>query len=462
MTDLATGDDVARLFGRAAFGATGADHDAWVGQPYADAVDSLYPPGPPGTVGRTPQADEAQRAAYEHQTTDVAGAQRWWLERMRTTPYPLEERMTLFWHDHFATAYTGQPDVGALMIQNQTLRTYGLGSFRDLANALSVDPAMLVWLNGIANRAGGVNENYAREFFELFTLGVLPQVYTETDIRQAAKALTGWTINTTTRIAAFTATRHDTSVKTVLGRSVGGYPSADTRNTVEYKEITEAALASGGGLTTSRFLAYKLALEFGYSPDEANLTGDLLIQDVAWAIRAGDAWDLRKGIRTLLLHPKWRYADPAASQQLVRSPVELVVHGAKVLGVALNVPGGGLQAQPVNLATQRAGQALFVPPNVGGWPNGLGWLSQSTTLGRYDMFNALVLAFRQQHSDAAAPMPPSADIDFWAWYMGVGTLSTNTTLRLRDFLAHPGTTAEADKQTGMFFLVGSSPDWQVM
>jgi uncharacterized protein (DUF1800 family) len=462
VTDLATPDDVARLFGRAAFGATGADHDRWVGQPYEAAVDSLFPPGPPGAPGRVPQADESIRLVYEHQTTDVAGAQRWWLERMRTTPYPIEERVTLFWHDHFATAYTGQPDVGQLMIQNQTLRTYGLGSFRDLANAMSVDPAMLVWLNGIANRVGGVNENYAREFFELFTLGVLPQVYTEQDIRQAGKAFTGWTVNTTTRMASFTQARHDRSTKTVLGRQVGGYPANDARNATEYMEITEAALTGDGGLTSSRFLAYKLALEFGYPPDVANLPGDALIQDVAWAIRANDAWDLKAGVRTLLLHPRWRYADPAAGRQLVRSPVETLVHGAKALGVLLNVQGGGAQTQPLNAACQRAGQALFVPPNVGGWPNGVGWLSQSTTLGRYAMFNALILAWKNQHMDQVTKLPPSGDLAYWAWFMGLGTLSTNTTLRLRDYLAHAGTTVEADKQASMFFLVGSSPDWQVM
>jgi uncharacterized protein (DUF1800 family) len=462
VADLATPDDVTRLFGRAAFGATGADHDAWVGKPYADAVASLFPPGPPGTVGRLPQPDEAVRVEYENQKTDVAGAQRWWLDRMRTTPYPLEERVTLFWHDHFATAYTGQPDVGDLMIQNQTLRTYGLGSFRDLVNAISVDPAMLIWLNGIANRLGGVNENYAREFFELFTLGVLPQVYTETDIRQAARAFTGWTVNTTTRMATFTASRHDPSAKTLLGRTVGGYPSADARNNVEYKEVTEAALAHDHGVTTSRFLAYKLVLSFGYLPDESNLAADALIQDVAWAIRAGDRWDLAAGVRTMLLHPKWRYADPAAGRQLVRSPVECTVHAAKVLGVNLGVAGGGLQAQPVNAATQRAGQALFVPPNVGGWPNGTNWLSQSTTLARYDLLNALILAFKNQQRDKVAPLPPSGDIAYWAWYMGLGSLSTSTTLRLREYLAAPGSTVEADKQAGMFILMGASPEWQVM
>jgi uncharacterized protein (DUF1800 family) len=460
VADLATRDDIARLYGRACFGATGFDHDTWPGTPYDDVVAALFPPGPPGAPGRTPQPDEAVRLELEHGTTDVASAQRWWLERMRTTPYPLEERMTLFWHDHFATAYLGQPDVGQLIIQNQTLRTYGLLSFRDLANAMTVDPAMLVWLNGIANRLGGVNENYAREFLELFTMGTVPQVYTETDIRQAAKVFTGFGVNTTTRAMTFTAARHDNSRKTVLGRVIGGWPSADARNATEYKEVTEAALAWDGGRTVSRFLAYKLVLEFGYQPDTTNLPADPLVEDIASAIRRNDTWDLNYGVRTMLLHPRWRYAAP--DRQLVRSPVEVLVHAAKVLGINLGVVNGGLQAQNANAAGQRAGQALFVPPNVGGWANGTGWLSQTTTLARYDMLNTVVATYKNQQLNTVKPMPPSGDVTYWTWYMGLNTLSATTGQRLREYLAKPGSTVEADKQASMFILVGSSPDWQVM
>jgi uncharacterized protein (DUF1800 family) len=458
MPDLATRDDVARLFGRAAFGATAADLDTWTGQPYDAMVDSLFPPGPPGTVGRTPQPDEAVRLELEHGTTDVASAERWWIERMRTTPYPLEERMTLFWHDHWATSYSGQPDVGQMAIQNQTLRTHALGSFREMAYAMLVDPALLIWLNGIQNVVNGVNENLAREFFELFTLGVNPQVYTETDIRQAAKALTGFTVNTTTRAATFTAARHDITVKHVLGRTIGGYPSADTRNTVEYKEVADAALAQNYGITASRFVAYKIALELGYTPDVA----DLLIDDVAWEIRAGDRWDLRAGVRMLLTHPRWRYADPSAGQHLVRSPIEVAVHGAKVLGVNCGIVNNGLQSGNAATGATRAGQEPFRPPNVGGWPNALNWLSQTTMLGRYDLGVSLVAAYKAQHADQLIKMPASADVDGWTKFMGLARLTTNTALRIREYLASPGTTVEADKQTSMFVLLGASPDWQVM
>jgi uncharacterized protein (DUF1800 family) len=458
MTDLATRSDVARLFGRAAFGATRALLDTWTGQPYETVVDSLFPP----LTGRLPQGDEAERTAAEHYTTTTNLAQMWWMERMRSTPYPLEERMTLFWHDHFATAYLNPPDMGYLMVQNQTLRQYALGSFRDLANAVTVDPAMLFWLNGITNYNGGVNENYARELLELFTLGVLPQVYTETDIREAAKALTGWNVNTGLRQATFVQARHTLGTKQFLGRTIGGYPAGDARNATEYREVIEAALAHDEGRTCARFLAYKLVLSFGYQPDEANLAADPLIAAVAESFRAGGLFDIRAAVRTLLLHPDWRYSSPDAGHDLVRSPVELLIHAGKILGQPCSAYGGTTQVNPINLAAPKAGQALFVPPSVAGWPNGLGWLSQTTVLARYEILNVMFTAFRGEQRHLVTPPPASSDIDGWTAYMGLASLTSDTVLRLREYLESPGTTVELDKQASMFVLLGASPDWQVL
>jgi hypothetical protein len=189
------------------------------------------------------------------------------------------------------------------------------------------------------------------------------------------------------------------------------------------------------------------------------VTTDPLVQDVAWAIRANDAWDLGKGVWTLLTHPRWRYAAP--DRMHVRGPVEIAVHGAKVLGVAISFLNT-LRSQQVNHATGRAGQALFVPPNVGGWPQGLGWLSQQTTLGRYDLLVELWTAYVNQQGSRVTPPPPSADLAYWAWWMGLARLSTSTTLRLREYLAAPGTTVELDKAASLFVLLGASPDWQVI
>lgn len=462
MSATATRGDIARLFGRAAFGATKKDLDTWAGQPYAAAVDSLFPPGPPGTLGRLPQVDEVEQAVQDQQTTDVASAYRWWLERMRTTAYPLEERMTLFWHDHFATAAIGSPDVGAVMMQNKTLRMNALGSFRALANAMTVDGAMVVWLSGIDNYAGGVNENYAREFLELFTLGTVPQVYTETDIREAAKAFTGFIFNTITRLSEFVPARHDTTVKTVLGRSIGGHPTGSPAEAAEYQEVTEAALAHDGGRTASRFVAYKLVQQFGYEVT-GDAASDPVVEDVAAALRADDAWDIKAAVRTMLLHPGWRDPDSSSSRRLVRSPVEVMVHAAKVLGFPSPTVYGSLiwplALQPM---VERTLQVPLVPPNVGGWPHGLDWLSQVSVLARYDVLYTVVQYFHNAGLSFVSPLPASGDLDGWAAYMGLDGFTTSTTLRLREYLDDPGTADEIQKQIGMFVLVGTSPDWQVL
>jgi uncharacterized protein (DUF1800 family) len=461
VADLATSSDVSRLFGRAAFGATAADMSKWTGQPYETVVDSLFPPGPPGTLGRLPQIDEGEEAVQEYQTQDVASGWRWWLERMRITPYPLEERMTLFWHDHFATAYLGEPDVGMLMIQNKTLRANALGSFRTLANAMTTDAAMCVWLNSIANHEGGVNENYAREFFELFTLGVNPQVYTETDIREAAKAFTGWLVNGSTRTSQFVPTRHSTGVKTVLGRSVGGHLPGSPEEALEYTEVLDAALAHDGGRSASMFVAYKLVQQFGYEPVDP--TTDYVVVDVARDLRAGGYWDIKAAVRTMLLHPYWRYASAQQGYDLVRSPVEVIVHAAKTLGYPSPNPYGSLYwPQAVQPIIDRTGQVPFLPPNVGGWPHGLNWLSQTTNLARYDAVLAVVQYFHNLALEYVRPLPASDDLDDWAWYMGLPGFTTNTRLRLQEFLDDPQTVNEVEKQLSMFVLIGTSPDWQVM
>jgi uncharacterized protein (DUF1800 family) len=462
VTDNATRADVSRLFGRAAFGATLTDLDTWEGKPYETVVDALFPPGPPGTVGRLPLMDDPEEMVQDYGTNDVYQAIRWWLERMRTTPYPLEERMTLFWHDHFATAYLGEPDVGMVALQNRTLRANALGSFRTLANAMTTDAAMLVWLNGIANHTGGVNENYAREFLELFTMGTFPQRYTEHDIREAAKAFTGFLVNTTTRTGQFEPTRHDTTVKTVLGRSIGGHAPGSPEEAAEHREVLEAALAHDGGRSVSRFLAFKLVQQFGYEVTADDALNDPLVQDVAWAIRANDAWDIRKGVRTMLLHPRWRYADPAAGKRVVRSPIETIVHAAKILDFP-DVPYNSLLwPQQVQGMIDRTGQVPFLPPNVGGWPHGTGWLSQTTNLGRYDALTILVQYYVNLALEYAKPFPASGDLDWWAAYMGLAGFSTSTKLRLQEYLADPQTLDEVQKQMSMFVLVGVSPDWQVM
>ena len=448
--------DVARLFGRAAFGATGADLDQYTGLPYDQVVGKLV--DIPDHPIRQIQLDEVRRGQLETNAEfNIQECERWWLERMRSTLYPLEERMTLFWHDHFATGYGPDPFARTMMKQNQMLRVNSLGNYRALCNAVTTDVAMLQYLNGnesyVVPIGGGnyrrnVNENYGREFFELFTLGVIPQVYTETDLKEAARAFTGWVTSSSDGLpghntSGFQINRHDRGVKTVLGTLVGG-PGTDEPN--EYRKITDIALAQP---VASRYLAFKMVQNFGYVPAVTDLLADTdpLVTKIAANLRATD-WNVKEAVRTMLLADEWRYSTPR-----VRMPVELVVHGGKALGVNLDE-----NTYPQFwLLAQRMGQEVFRPPNVSGWPHGRAWLSETQMLARYDL--PVTLFTKWGLKDLS---PASGDIAGWTRLLGLPGLSATTTARVNEYLVARAASTEVVKKAGVLILIATSPDWQVM
>lgn len=445
--------DVSRLLGRAAFGATAAQLDEWTGRPYADLVDSLVNVPTAGSGARLPQADDGARLTAES-NNDVAAGQKWWLGRMKSTLYPLEERMVLFWHDHFATAVTGAPNAKLVMRQNETLRVNALGNFRAMCQQLTVDAAMLQWLDGDVSTATKPNENYAREFFELFTLGTrtTPQPYTETDIRQAARVLTGWIVDANTLQGRYVTGRHAKDTKVVLNVSI---PNLEGE---EYKRLIDVALAQ---TAASKFVAYKLVQNFAYDPATADLLHDPdpLIDEVAAAFVSSD-WDIRAAVRTMLMSDRFRSADPAAGGQVVRQPAEIAVHAAKASGVATN---NAAFSGPM----ARAGQRLLQPPNVGGWPLGRKWLSSTTMLARYEIAQACLNVRNGQNANLRMVFPPSADIAAggaqWAAHMGLAALRPNTLDALASYVAsRKGVAGEAEIQSGIFILLVTSPDWEVM
>jgi uncharacterized protein (DUF1800 family) len=468
---VATRQDVSRLFARAAFGATAEDLDTWEGSPYAEVVDHLL--DVPAVDGRTPAADEPERLLLENAAGEdvlirglmpgIAQVGRWWLERMRTTQYPLEERMTLMWHNHFATAALNPyPDARMLVLQNETLRRNALGNFRSFVEEITVDPAMLYWLNGNENAQGAPNENYARELLELFTLGVIPQVYTEQDIREAARALTGWAVVNnllTGPQPSFQAARHDGRDKTVLGVTFGNLGDQ------EYKKVIDIALAQDA---SPKFVAYKLVINFAFVPGTGDLFQDPnpLVDKVAATLRSTN-WDLREGMRTLLMADEFRYADPAASEQVVRQPIDLVASLAKQIGVSArdaDTPFISSSSTPdlIQLLA-RMGQVPFDPPNVGGWPVSKEWLSPVTTLARYDWgvtcYNMWVSQFSPQLMET---LPAPNDLDAWAARLGLAGLSDNTRTAITDYLTARQSAGESERRAGVLILLASSPDWMVM
>ena len=447
MGAAATPGDVARLFGRVAFGATAADLDRWTGRPYAEVVEALLEV--PTATLRAAQPDEPRRLALVTTGADVGVAQSWWLERMRTARYPLEERMTLLWHDHFATAVAPQlPDLAMVLQQNQTLREHALGNVRNLVAAMTVDPAMLHWLDGQNSAPPLPNENYAREFFELFTLGRSPQVFTETDIREAARAFTGWGADQLTRRSAFRPQLHDRGAKRILGTTVADLGAA------EHVAVARLALDQP---VAARFLAATLVAHLAYETEGDLLTRpDPLVRAVADALRRHD-WELVPALRVLLLSPEFRTSSARSHQRAVRSPAEVLVAACKGLGIAAD------NRSLLELMT-RMGQQLFVPPNVGGWPTGSSWLSPATVIARYDLgLRAVALARGLPVGAPALPaLPASTDLAGWARRMGLAGLSPNTEAALRRYLAAEDAGTEADRQAGVAALLLASPDWTVM
>lgn len=455
MAEALSREDVSSILGRVAFGATDADLDTWTGRAQDQLADHLMAV-PEDPAAFSAQPDEAKRLSVTAAATSadkqngraqLQAAQGWWQERMRTTAWPLLERMTLFWHDHFATGL-GQPypDVAMMLTQNQTLRAHALGNFSELLGAMTVDPAMLHWLDGVRSVKGKPNENYAREFLELFTMGVSPQQYSEGDIRESARAFTGWTVNNQ-RVAVFDARRHDAGVKTVLGRRI---PDLGEN---EHLAVRDAALAMP---VTSRFVAWKLVQKLAYDPGKIDVMSDAdpLVSRVAAKLR--EAWDIRAAVDVLLRAPEFRRRPAPAARQ----PVEQAVHACKALGVA---------ADPVQVAQalDGMGQKLFQPPNVGGWPVDEEWLAPGTTLARYRLATWIEAEARRQAGTFDLPvgprtLPASDDLGAWAARFGLARFTPNTERTLRGYLSSAGKANEAQRQKSVMTLVISSPEWTVM
>jgi uncharacterized protein (DUF1800 family) len=284
----------------------------------------------------------------------------WWLYRMFAGPDPLGERLTLLWHNHFATSNEKVRDVTAMRRQNELFRKLGRGPFRELLKAIIHDPALLIWLDAPANRKGKPNENLGRELMELFTLGI--GNYTEGDVKEAARALTGWRV----KDGAFHAwpADHDDDLKTVLSKK-GKWDGDDL-----VKILLEHP-------ATARRLAWRIC--------------DWLMGEKAVSAAALDA--LAAGLRTHDLDVGWAFETVLRSRAFfvdvgtrVLGPVDFVVGVARALECFDPPPSSLLLGE----WTARLGQDLFYPPNVFGWPGGRAWITTQAIIGRANYVAALV------------------------------------------------------------------------
>lgn len=414
--------DTARLVRRTGFGATGSAIDTAVVQGadrYLATMLAADPNSDPGAV-RTPPptfqpippvgkgADQAARKAYRQAVNaQLQQLTTWWLRRMVAVQQPFGEKLTFVWHNHFATSATKVRRAGVMLTQNEKLRRLGRGPFGDLAYAMLTDAATLSWLDGQRNVKGAPNENLAREFMELFALGH-SDGYTETDVREGARALTGWKINSdgsTTMRPKF----HDDGIKTLLG----------VTGPLDAAGYCDAVLARPAGT------AYLITrtwgqLASGHPPTAATLA--------TLTTAYGSHRDLSAMLTALLSSAEFA----AARGTSVITPVEWLVGAIR----SLQVPLDDAAAKKLLPVLTGLGQLPFYPPSVAGWPPGTAFLSTSAAEQRMKTAATLV---RSADLDAVSSVAPASRVDAVGHLLGVPGWTDRTAAALKDSVADPRT-----------------------
>jgi uncharacterized protein (DUF1800 family) len=393
-------DAAAHLALRASFGEPPGELEKWVNQGLDSTLEHLLHTPPPGATppdwayptreedllprirnAETTAEDRAQlqRQLNERKAVEMVELVSWWTQRMYNTPSPLTEKMTLFWHGHFATS-AEKVNAYRMWLQNETLRMYALGNFGTLVKAISCDPAMLVWLDLAASQKEHPNENFARELMELFTLG--EGHYTENDIKEAARAFTGYRTDGQTQEFRFIANQFDLSNKTFMGK-IGPWRG---------DEIIDIILAQP---QCAKFIAAKLWRFFAYDDPEP-----ALVEALANRFRAA-RYEIRPLLKTIFASEE--FYSGRTRNALVKSPVQYIVQARRTLGVS--PPAGA----PVTFVYRQLGQLPFYPPNVKGWDGGKSWINTASLAYRYELARELVNGILpEQVGLPKAPSQPKA------------------------------------------------------
>jgi uncharacterized protein (DUF1800 family) len=400
---------VAALLRRATFGPTAREVDAAERAGYTPTVDRLLSPRtadagakrtPPPELGTDPAAAltkdasrEQRQRARQQQREQARRLVLWWLDRMVAADDQLGEKLVFFWHGHWATSVQKVRSAVLMRGQLDTMRRHGRGELRDLATAMVTDPALILWLDGHRNTRRAPNENLARELMELFTLG--PGHYTETDVKAAARALTGWTVDRETGTARFVGRRHDPTRQTILGETA----AFDARSLVTLLCRQPAARGFVAGRLWRRF-----ASEAVPPPDDLTGTAALPL------------------LRAAFTHP----AFPDTAGQHVKEPVEWAVGAMRQLGVRPSTLGEQKQRQLL-AGLDAMGQVPLRPPSVGGWPYGAALLTTSSLQARTRLARLL--------AEAATVEAP--DLDGLARLLAVDEWSARTEAALKPIRKWP-------------------------
>jgi uncharacterized protein (DUF1800 family) len=410
---------VAHLLRRAGFGASPQELDRFAGMGTAAATNALL-----NYQQTSNQQLEASLPAFDPTVTggrQAASLQAWWLTRMVGTARPLEEKMTLFWHG-LLTSGLDKCGPGQLYQQNQLFRRMVMGNFDDLLKAVSKDPAMMVYLDTETNRKGKPNENYARELMELFTTGI--GHYTEDDVRESARAFTGWTLGRgkvrNALTSTFVARHHDDGSKTFMGKT----------GTFTGDDIVEMLVPLRA---TAERLATRLFSFFAYPNPEPEI-----VQHLADVFQK-NRYNVGALVREILTMEA--FYSPKAYRALVKSPAEYVAQTLRALGTTS-------VGAPAVTATSQMGQVLFYPPNVAGWPAGASWINSSTLLTRINF--AAGVAQKAAPTSALKGLPALIDT----------FVDGNVTPATKDALTQAAAGTAQNPVTLMYFVL-ATPEYQL-
>jgi uncharacterized protein (DUF1800 family) len=373
-------DEAAHLLRRAGFGGT------------PDEIDDLSSRGREGAVNHlidfsqidNSAMDSLLAASFDFSNTgdnskfNNGEIRRWWFTRQVATKRQLEEKMTLFWHNHFATSSSKVQDV-FMFNQNLLLRQFSLDQFDNLLLKVSQDAAMLIWLDNITNVLGKANENFGRELQELFTMGINDivtgaQNYTEQDVKEVARAFTGWDY---VRRAPFAfqlkTSQHDNQSKTIYGQQAN-FSGEDVISIISARPAT------------ARFLTWKLFNFFVYPVTTS--AADKATIDKFSKVYLNNNHSIKELVRAIFTSDEF-YSDRAFFS-LVKQPVEYVVGAVRMLGGTYNPGTSARGSNTLSTSARNMGQDLFAPPDVSGWDFNLGWVNTASMLERFNFANTYV------------------------------------------------------------------------
>ena len=472
LSDPATATDAAalskesvrinHLLRRAGFGASPAEYDRYQAMGLEATINEL--------VDYTSVDDQQAidlAASLPGGPGDRGSPALWWLTRMANTKRPLQEKMTLFWHGLLTSQISVVRDPLAMVAQNEFFRSHAMADWPSILRGVTYDPAMMVYLNTAGSQSRAPNENYARELMELFALG--EGNYTEQDVREAARAFTGWNVprsrgdqGPTLENPVFRPQQFDDGVKNFLGRE-GRFRPDDI-----VQVITEQPAAS-------THIVRKLYAFFIHdAPSDA---------DIEPFVRVFDSSSQRVGAVVDSMLRSEAFYSPRAYRSLVKSPIEYVVGAVKALDLQSQLPAltnavPGLRGGGGVLGTM--GQIPFEPPNVAGWQGGKQWLNSATMYARLNFINAITggappdarANAEQRPNQARRPVQqqslvlPGADtasalLSRYLPLLVDDNLPDGAREVLRDYAGPPDATLSPDVQRGLAYLVLASPQYHL-